>query len=306
MPQYRTELEQLAGLVPEDAEPLDTASMLAQSLQQQLSGVAEEYPSPVPHTAQSGHVPRRHTLPDGLSTETLLSGLYEVLDDAVASFEAIDQSTSYGSVSANRVVRTIHGIQQCIKYVGGVVEPFNPLDHVSGLAVPGMMKNAERVVQNTEQCYSRGLVKAQVSTNEGNKVEVVFSGTYGDIAYSAVGSISAQSWDGNEAIDYIYTPEGGKMSVKRLSAGRWADISESFDIHWQLMEQPVEELQNHEDAPGEDIRKKSASLEQERTSLTQKEGKNTTGVEQNKHESVLKEVPKYHEEATNSQRPSKA
>ena len=155
-----------------------------------------------------------------MSTEALLTGLYEVLDNAVASFEAIDQSTSYGTVSANRVVKTIHGIQQCIKYVGGVVDPFNPLDHVSGLAVPGMMKNAERVVQNTEQCYSRGLVKAQVSTQEGNRVEVVFSGTYNEIAYSAVGSISAQSWDGNEAIDYVYTPEGGKMSVKRLTGGR--------------------------------------------------------------------------------------
>jgi len=59
------------------------------------------------------------------------------------------------------------------------------------------------------------------------------------MTYKAFGQISARSWEGSEAIDYIYVPEtGGKMSVKTYEGGKWVDKSDTgvYDIYYDLEE----------------------------------------------------------------------
>lgn len=270
MPGYQTELENFSSLVEnKDIEPLDTADMLASNLKNGLGSpysVSAESPDQSPS--------QRPVVPEGRSTEELLGGLYDTLDSAIEAFETVDQTTQEGEKTAEMVTELIHKLQSCIQYIGGPVEPFNPLDHVSGLLIPDLAKNAEKVAQNTQQFYKRGLVKAQVGKQDGTRINVVFSGRINDITYSAVGTIDSVEWDGNEAIDYVYTKEGGKMSVKRLSGGRWADISDMYDIRWELMEQPTEDFEEEGDEDiSDDISVKNKDVWQEQEELSQNNGK---------------------------------
>jgi hypothetical protein len=58
--------------------------------------------------------------------------------------------------------------------------------------------------------------------------------------YRAIGKIESSSWDGNEAIDYIYTKDGGKMSVKTPHGEKWIE-KDGFKIEWDLQELPLNE-----------------------------------------------------------------
>jgi hypothetical protein len=106
--------------------------------------------------------------------------------------------------------------------------------------MPDLSKNLEQVIARTIQCYRLGEVKeAKIKNgNKGKEIHITFEGKNNNTAYRAIGYIQSESWSGNEAIDYIYTPQGGKMSIKTFEDNKWLDKTSSgkYGIHYQLEE----------------------------------------------------------------------
>lgn len=174
--------------------------------------------------------------PKKYNSEELLVSLYEVYDDMVAQFEHMDYTTSIAKKTSDNIIKLGH----CIKKVGGEVEEFSPLDHVSGLSTPPMIKNAQQVIERTETCYTRATIKEMTTDNDGKTINITIAGKDINVgrAYLVKGTLTAnKAWNGAEAIDYIYTPSsGGKMSVKVLEGTRWIDKSSDYKVGWELQE----------------------------------------------------------------------
>ena len=168
-------------------------------------------------------------------TEALLLDLFEVRDGLIDVFEKVGLNVATSSNLASH----INKIGSCIKQIGGDVDTFSPLEHVSGLQMPNIVKNAQRVIETTKQCYSLGqITKAEVDEEtEGKTISINFEGQDGKTKYTARGVITAESsWKGNEAIDYIYTPGEGRMSVKAFENNKWVDKHQDYNIYWELDE----------------------------------------------------------------------
>lgn len=241
-----SEQEQLASLIgSEDREPVDTAGLLEDALRSQLGGIN---PDILERTKQeiaaSGDVieNKRITtfasnsskkLPEGYSTEKILMAMYDVRDDLIVAFESIGIN---GKI-AEKLTEAIGKVEVCIKMAGGEVEKFIPMDHVSGLAAPDLKENAQKVIETTLRCYSLGKVESAKIKNGGKTISITFSGNNNDISYVAEGEVSSEDWTGNEAIDYIYTPKGGSMTVKAYDNGRWivkSTMSNKYKVLWNL------------------------------------------------------------------------
>jgi len=174
-------------------------------------------------------------LPKGCNSEKLLVSMYEVYDDMIEQFESMD----YTNPITQKVSNSITKLGSCIEYIGGKVEEFSPLDHVSGLTTPSMTKSAQQVVDRTKSCYKRAEIEDVSVSESGKVIGIVLCGQDENIgmAYRAKGTLTAKSsWSGTEAIDYIYTPAAGKMSVKVLEGEKWVDKSPNYTIQWELQE----------------------------------------------------------------------
>jgi len=102
-----------------------------------------------------------------------------------------------------------------------------------------MTKSAQQVVERTKNCYKRAKIEDVSISESGQVIGIVLQGNDENIgmAYRAKGTLTAKSsWSGTEAIDYIYTPTAGKMSVKVLEGGKWVDKSPNYKIQWELQE----------------------------------------------------------------------
>ena len=245
-----TEQEQLARLVGNaDLEPVDTAGLLEDSLRASLGGVSSDKVREIEseirnagdtvETSQLRKVgsTKKIALSSSASLEKLLLALYDVREGLVQSFETCTINSKTAPILADQINR----LASCIRYIGGEADEFIPLNHVSGLSTPNFYKNAQKVIETTMQCYSLGEVDdAQVEEN-GKKIKIAFSGSDGKKVYKAVGTVSSDEWTGNEAIDYIYTPNEGKMSVKAFENGRWIDKSSSgkYQVYWELEEADI-------------------------------------------------------------------
>jgi hypothetical protein len=168
-------------------------------------------------------------------TEDFLIKLFEVYDDLVVIFEKLGINNEISEY----IILQINKISALIEALGGEIDPFVPVDHISGLDSPNLMKNAERVIETTLQCYKFGNIDSAHIENNGKTINIVFSGEQGVTKYVANGTIDSNSWVGNEAIDYVYTPGSGKMSVKAFENNKWInkykDI-ENYKIVWELEE----------------------------------------------------------------------
>ena len=167
-----------------------------------------------------------------VNTEEVLIKSYNIRDNLIETFASL----KLGSPLAQTITGAINEIGDIINRLGGESDTFDPLSHVSGLQAPNMQRNAERVIENTKDAYTLGNIEnAHV---EGKSVVVGFNGQSGDTKYKAVGTITAKKkWLGIEAVDYIYTPGEGKMSVKVTTEdGAWVDKSMDYDVTWELFE----------------------------------------------------------------------
>lgn len=211
----------------EEREPLNTKLMLEEAFLKNLPNTAILDAKESKHIAGAQSVVKE-------GSENLLLKTYGVRDNLISSFGQI----KLGSGLARNVTSIINDLGEIIEELGGQAEKFDPLAHVSGLKAPDMEKNASRVVENTRDSYSIGAIEdARI---DGKNIVIEFTGHTDEVRYKAVGTVTASTgWIGNEAIDYIYTPGEGKMSIKAFDGGRWVDKSSNYDIVWELFEDPM-------------------------------------------------------------------
>jgi adenylosuccinate synthase len=76
------------------------------------------------------------------------------------------------------------------------------------------------------------------------------------------GLVTSSSWNGNEAIDFIYTPGQGKMSVKVFEKGKWIDKSETgnYEIKWELEEIDTNDIQDFKNTQEQSMQDISESV----------------------------------------------
>lgn len=171
-----------------------------------------------------------------INTEEVLIDLFEVRDGLIESFAQIGLTKSSESL-----VNSINKVSRCIRNIGGEVEDFDPFAHLSGLQSPNIVKNATRVVENTKEAYTLGEIKDALVKDDGKTISITFTGMKDGVAYKALGTIEAiKTWLGNEALEYIYSPGEGRLSVKALNDdGIWIDKSANYKISWELSELPM-------------------------------------------------------------------
>jgi len=170
--------------------------------------------------------------PVNYNTERILVDLFESRDILIDSFSKIGITSQSQSM-----VEGINKLGSCIIAMGGEVEKFDPFSHMSGLQAPNLKKSAKRVIENTVESYTLGKIEDIDIEDDGKTIVLSFIGKQGNIDYKAVGTLTAlKKWNGNEAIDYVYTPSEGRMSVKEYDNGKWIDKSSSYKISWELFE----------------------------------------------------------------------
>jgi hypothetical protein len=140
--------------------------------------------------------------PVNYNTERILVDLFESRDILIDSFSKIGITSQSQSM-----VEGINKLGSCIIAMGGEVEKFDPFSHMSGLQAPNLKKSAKRVIENTVESYTLGKIEDIDIEDEGKTIVLSFIGKQGNIDYKAVGTLTAlKKWNGNEAIDYVYTP----------------------------------------------------------------------------------------------------
>jgi hypothetical protein len=244
-----SEQEQLARLVSGDEvnrEPLDSANMLTQGLLDRMGGVSNRILNEVNQEIEASgdtadHTPvSRFAAPsDGSNGAKPDAKLLVTLKNIRHGLIDVFERSGLNSGVEDHLVNLIEKTSACIQYLGEPIEKFKPLSHLSGLQAPDMVKNANKVVDTTIQCYKLGEIDDTTVSDDGRNIGIVFSGEERGMKYKAYGTITARSWEGSEAIDYIYVPEtGGKMSVKTFENGKWADKSDNgqYDIYYELEE----------------------------------------------------------------------
>lgn len=225
----------------EDKEILDTENMLKtgffKNLKQKNIKIKEEMED-------------NNIVQAKVETEKVLLDLYEVRDDLIDSF--CHSTAIMNSPESVKLIYDINKIGSCIQKMGGEVEEFVPLNHISGLNTPDSRLNMQRVIETTQKCYARGQISNPIIKN--NSIELVFEGESNNVKYSAYGTITPKyGWNGNEAIDYIYTSGAGRMSVKAFEKETWIDRSDDFDVEWSLEEDDNSENKN-------DVKKESKNI----------------------------------------------
>jgi len=250
-----TEQEKLARLMgkEDNVEEIDSADMLTQGLLKRLGGANPKYLQVIQEEidasgAVSDYTPisslsaSKRTANEPKKDEKLILALKSIYAAQIDIFERIGLNSGVEEILTAIINRTA----ACIKYLGEPIEEFKPLSHLSGLGSPDMIKNANKVIDTTIQCYRLGKIVETNISEDGSSIDIVFSGRSGNIEYKVYGQVSADSWEGSEAIDYIYTRGSGKMSVKTFESGKWVDKSDTtlYDIRWELEEIDLSEKNN--------------------------------------------------------------
>jgi len=208
----------------------DTKSLLEDSFLKNLGNVK------IPPAQAPTIVDRSIKVPasSDYNTERMLLELYEVRDGLIATFSEMGLNKT-----SQTLVDNINRVGKCIKGLGGEVDHFDPLANVSGLQSPKLNKSAQRVIENTKEAYNLGKIEDAKVEEDGKTITIIFTGKQGNISYKSVGTVTASdTWMGNEAIDYIYSPESGRMAVKTPNAqGQWIDRgTDDYKISWELFE----------------------------------------------------------------------
>lgn len=216
----------------EEREVLDTKSMLENGFLSKLKMKPGSKPISklVPEIKESSVIN---------NTESLLLDLFEVRDGLIDIYKRSSEEVT------SPLTDHIEKVACCIRKLGGAVDKFDPFSSLSGLKDLDLKLNAQRVVENTKQAYTLGKISEEKVSSDGKTINITFSGVKGSIQYKAVGTLIAnKSWIGNEGIDYIYSPQSGKISVKAISDnGKWIDKSSEYNISWELYEQDVKSIE---------------------------------------------------------------
>ena len=248
----KSEQERLAELVGggRDLEPVDSSSLLEEGLRLKIGHpqaskilqVTDEIRAAGDFAARGSRSSAPQIDSMGGNAEAVMMDMFSLREDLIAAFEGCKINTK----TSTRISNAIRISERMISKIGGTVDEFVPLQHVSGLRPPDFLKNAKKVVETTMQCYSLGDISNATISEDGRTINITLNGSEGDTYFKVEGTIVADEWTGSEAIDYIYTPGEGKLSVKVFEDGRWMDKSKGdrYNIVWDLVEsrgEPVQE-----------------------------------------------------------------
>jgi len=157
----------------------------------------------------------------------------EILKDVREDLIALFQEFSTEDLLPQRIENMIRKTEEIGYALGIELEPFDPLKNMSGLKSGEALENAEKVVANTLNHYklfSISSIKTYMG-NGGPTIELHVFGEQNGMGFEVSGSVAAHTdFNGNEAIDYVYSPEGGLMTIKARSQGMWEDVSDSFAV----------------------------------------------------------------------------
>jgi len=227
-----------------DREILDTKKMLEDDFLSRLGKIKlnpiatrTQVKTQVKTTGISDDSNIEETKPN-YNTEKVLTELYDTRDSLI---ETLNQ-TGIGA-NSNSLVSGINKVGSCIRALGGKVDNFDPYANMSGLQTPTVHKNAKKVIENTKESYSLGKISNSRVNDDGTAIEMTFEGIKDNMSYKCVGTIvTPKAWLGNEAIDYVYSPGEGRMSVKAFNEeGKWMDRSANYKISWELSDGQIEE-----------------------------------------------------------------
>ena len=267
-----TEQEKLAQLVGGDSvedASMSSADLLTEGLMKKMGGASASALEQVTQEIESSGGAVDQSPVSSFSTqgpknvrrdEKLINALSVVYGGLVDVFE----QSGVESAMNDQLIALIETAGACLNYLGERTDKFEPLKHLSGLGAPDITGKAKMVASTTLNCYSLGEIIGPDIENNGRTIKLAFTGRNSKVSYQATGVITADFWDGSEAIDYIYTPGSGKMSVKAYERGRWIDRSDSgnYDIRWSLAETPIGEDPETSD-PETEVSKEEVVIEVE-------------------------------------------
>ena len=229
---------------------LDTESMILKNFQAKLGVPTGVPPRPVRSTtASSGEKLAsliRESVEENPEASAVSSGyenamiiLMNLREKFIDTFEQLS-----GDDQAYSLLRdSIHSIEAGLGALGAEVDPFNPLSHLSGLTSEDIIANAQEVVNNTKTHYSLHsleAIQAGLSRSGAPCINISILGKDGDTPFRVTGSIYApDDFSGNEAIDFVNNDGQGLLTVKAVSLGKWVDVSDRFDVRWDIV--PIEE-----------------------------------------------------------------
>lgn len=216
---------------------LDTGSMLAASLKKTMGNsnvqVDPEMPDEgMPHGDPAAiQYGQNESLiaPNSVLQSHVVANLDNLKEDLISLF----QESSSDPVRANRAEAMIRRVENIQESMGVLEESFDPLRNMSGLAASEPLENAERVIENTlrhYRLYGISAISSEMS-NIGPAIKLSIFGNEEDTGFEIEALIAAKNdFGGNEAIDYVWSKDGGLMTIKARSQGRWVDVSENFAI----------------------------------------------------------------------------
>jgi len=137
----------------------------------------------------------------------------------------------------NLFTDSIHKLEQGLIRLGSDTDRFNPLSHLSGLSGNKILQNANEVAKNTQDHYSLHALKSITANVEKGVpcISIAIEGEDEGTNFIVTGKIYApEDFTGSEAIDFVNNDGQGLLSVKAISLGRWQDVSDRFDIRWDI------------------------------------------------------------------------
>jgi len=174
-------------------------------------------------------------------TEQALIALMEARDDMINDYIDVSRDPSKAASQAMKIQK----IEANIISMGGDIDRFDPSNYQSGLApvqeaVDPLydLEMAERVVTNTKKAYTLKPIESIRTGKSKTGKQGVCVKIASAPGVSVIGTIVPKGeFSGTEVIDY--TPDNGKgrMTVKAPNNGRWGDVSNNYNIAWQLQKE---------------------------------------------------------------------
>lgn len=220
---------------PYHNEFIDTGSMLANALKEKVK---------VPVALQDQEIVRDEKVESGfvrysesemkpsgddLLQKQVVESLLNLKNEMISMF----QEESANPVRSARVEGMIRMAESALERIGVEFDVFDPLRNTSGLQVGEPLENAERVVANTLDHYRLyGISSAFAEMGKfGPSVTLSIFGSEEDVGFEVDAFVAAKTdFNGNEAIDYVWSKNGGLLTVKARMSGRWEDVSDEFVI----------------------------------------------------------------------------
>ncbi len=172
-------------------------------------------------------------------SEQALTALMDTRDDMLQQYASVSSNANL----APKLAMSIQRIESQIISLGGDVDRFDPSKYRSGLKpvaqISDSMETAKKVVENTKQVYTEFPIKEMYAgKNKSGKVGICIklACQSGGQDITVRGTVVPKTiFSGNEAIDFIVDNGKGRMSVKNPNRGNWEDISNDYEVNWDIV-----------------------------------------------------------------------